>query len=72
MKTTIQIEGMSCAHCSKAVEKALQAVAGVDAVQVDLAQKTATVESDANVAPESLKAAVTDAGYEVVDVRRNS
>jgi len=64
--TVIHVEGMSCAHCVKAVSSAVGALDGVMHVQVDLAAKTATVEHDGRVAPEALKAAVEDQGYDVV------
>jgi P-type Cu+ transporter len=62
---TLKIEGMSCGHCSARVEKALNAINGVEA-KVDLAAKTAQVNLTEEVSEEILKKAVTDAGYEVV------
>ena len=62
---TLRIEGMSCGHCSARVEKALNALEGVEA-KVDLAAKTAHIELKQDVSDEILKKAVTDAGYEVV------
>ena len=62
-KTVLKVEGMMCEHCAARVEKALSAVAGVKKVKVDLAAKTATVTGNAGI--EALKAAVTEAGYEV-------
>ena len=67
MQKKLRIEGMSCAHCSARVEKALNALDGVSAV-VDLAGKSATVTLTRPVSDEALKAAVTDAGYEVVSI----
>ena len=64
METILKIEGMMCPHCQARVEKALTAVAGVETVTVDLAAKTAAVTGSAD--PAVLKAAVIDAGYEVV------
>lgn len=66
MKKTLTIEGMMCAHCAAHVEKALNALPGVTA-QVDLAGKTAVVTGSAG--DEALKQAVTDAGYQVTDIR---
>ncbi len=66
MKTVLTVNGMMCNHCKAAVEKALSAVAGVESAVVDLEAKTATVTGDADTA--ALSAAVTDAGYEVVEV----
>jgi heavy metal translocating P-type ATPase len=65
----IQIEGMSCGHCSARVEKALSAVPGVSNVHMDLAAKTATVTAEDSVADKALSDAVTDAGYEVTGIR---
>lgn len=64
---TMKIEGMMCSHCSARVEKALNAIEGVSAT-VDLAGKTATVHAEPQVDAAALKAAVEEAGYEVVSV----
>ena len=69
MKKILTVEGMSCMHCSARVEKALSAVAGVSSAKVDLEKKTATVELAADVANETLIAAVEDAGYDVTEVK---
>lgn len=69
MKKSISIEGMSCGHCSSAVEKALRAVPGVTSVSVDLAAKQASVEAGDSVSDEALKTAVTNAGYQVVGIK---
>ncbi len=67
MKVTLNIEGMMCMHCVKHVTDALNAVSGVRSVEVSLENKRAVVEADgADV--EALKAAVVNAGYEVVGV----
>ncbi|MBK5245446.1 MAG: heavy-metal-associated domain-containing protein, partial [Eubacteriaceae bacterium] len=39
-KLTLNVEGMSCSHCEKAVKNAVGALDGVASVDVDLAQKT--------------------------------
>ena len=64
-KKTVTIKGMMCAHCVSHVEKALTAL-GVQA-DVDLATGTAVVTGD--VSDDALRKAVTDAGYEVVDIK---
>src|SRR5688572_19369467 len=60
----LPIEGMTCASCVARVEKALKAVPGVGSAEVNLATETATVALAEGAAPESLVAAVRDAGYE--------
>ena len=65
MKKTMMIEVRMCAHCSGRVEKALNAIDGVTA-KVDLEAKTAHSQLSKEVSDETLKNAVTEAGYEVV------
>lgn len=68
MTTTLNIEGMMCAHCQGRVEKALKEVPGVTEVTVNLEAKNAVVVAEENVAADTLKAAVVDAGYEVTSI----
>lgn len=68
MTTTLNIEGMMCAHCQGRVEKALKEVPGVTEVTVNLEAKNAVVIAEDSVSADTLKAAVVDAGYEVTSV----
>ena len=68
MTKTMTINGMMCAHCQAHVEKALNAIDGVSAA-VDLAAKTAAITLTHDVPDDVLKRAVTEAGYEVVDLK---
>ncbi|MDX1636575.1 MAG: heavy metal translocating P-type ATPase [Balneolaceae bacterium] len=66
IKETLHINGMHCASCVNNVEKFLAEVDGVERASVNLANETATVEYDPDVAGrDHLKKAVSDAGYEV-------
>lgn len=67
MKKVITINGMSCEHCKARVEKALNAIDGVEA-KVDLKKNNATVSLTTEVSDEVLKNAVNEAGYEAVSV----
>lgn len=68
MNKTIKIEGMSCSHCSARVEKALNKLDGVTA-KVDLERKTATLSLTKEIPDEVIKAAVEEAGYEVLSIQ---
>ncbi len=68
MTKTLEIKGMMCMHCQAHVEKALNALDGATAT-VNLEAGTATVTMETEIADEVLTKAVTDAGYEVVNVR---
>jgi len=65
---TIQIKGMSCSHCSARVEKALNAIDGVEA-KVDLESNSATVKLTKAVSDDALKSAIDNAGYEFLSVK---
>lgn len=69
MKKNLTIEGMMCNHCVMHVKKALETVVGEGAVEVSLADKTATVQTSEFVSDESLKNAVVEAGYEVIEIK---
>lgn len=61
--TTLRIDGMSCAHCVKAVRDALAEVPGVQVERVDIGE--ATVRHDPTVASrDAIADAVRDAGYD--------
>ncbi|HHW23047.1 MAG TPA: heavy-metal-associated domain-containing protein [Clostridiaceae bacterium] len=64
----ITIEGMSCQHCVRHVREALEELAGVKTAKVNLESKTAEVELDQDVDDEKIKAAISDAGYEVTSI----
>ncbi len=66
------IRGMTCAACSTRVEKALARVPGVTRATVNLATEKATVESDADVTPDTLVAAVDQAGYTALPLAAGS
>lgn len=71
MKKVLSIEGMTCGNCKRHVTEALQEVSGVKSATVDLAKKNAVVESDVEVSDETLKNAVSEAGYAVTGIRGN-
>jgi copper chaperone CopZ len=67
--TTLQVKGMTCGHCVSAVSSELNAVDGVTDVRVELnagGVTPVTVTATGPVAPETLAAAVDEAGYELV------
>jgi copper chaperone len=66
-KIILNVEGMSCEHCVNRIKKAVGALDGVSDVAVDLAGKKAEVEYDPALAgADAVKAAIEDAGYDVV------
>ncbi len=63
MTRTIDIEGMGCGMCVKKVTAVLEALEGVESVQVSLENNNAIVAGSAP--EEALKAAVESKGFRV-------
>ena len=67
MNTRFNIDGMSCEHCKKRVEKAIAGVEGVNSVVVSLEDGAATVDYARSEGIEArIIEAVEQAGYDVV------
>ena len=58
-----QLEGMRCAACASAIEKAIAKVPGVESSQVNFALEQATVNYQEQVSTEAIEKAVEKAGY---------
>lgn len=65
MLTTVKVNGMSCAHCVRAVFTALGGVTGISRADVTIGK--AVIEHDGSVTPEALREAIAVAGYEVAE-----
>ena len=64
------VTGMTCGHCVASVTEEVGAIDGVAGVEVVLdagGTSRVTVRSDAPIDPALVRAAVEEAGYEVVD-----
>ncbi|MBR2421224.1 MAG: metal-transporting ATPase, partial [Oscillospiraceae bacterium] len=68
VEKTLKIEGMMCNHCVMHVQKTLAAVPGVAEVSVSLDEKNAKVKLKQNVADETFKTAIEDAGYQLTEI----
>ena len=68
----LKVTGMTCGGCTSNVTNALNAVKGVDDVEVSLSEGEAVVQYDERLtSPEQLKSAVKGAGYGVDAVGTN-
>jgi len=63
---TYTVSGMTCGHCVSSVTEEVTTIPGVTDVQVDLASGAVTITSDSPVDDDAVKAAVDEAGYELV------
>jgi copper chaperone len=63
MQYTLQVEGMTCGHCERAVTQAVQQIDPAATVRIDRAQNR--VDIDSTQPREALAAAIAEEGYQV-------
>ncbi len=64
---TLKIEGMTCASCAKAVERATKKLEGVRESSVNLATEKLSISYDeGKLSVEDIQAAVEKAGYKAI------
>lgn len=60
---TLNVENMSCGHCSGMVKKTLEEMAGISNVSVDLEGKKAVFNADTPDLVDTAVKEITDVGY---------
>lgn len=68
-KKVIMINGMQCNHCKMSIEKALNSIEGVTKVEVNLENKSATIEISKEIDNNMIKNVIKEAGFEVIEIR---
>ncbi|MGH9137784.1 MAG: heavy-metal-associated domain-containing protein [Acidimicrobiales bacterium] len=63
---TYAVRGMTCSHCVNAVSTEIAKLPGINDVGVELDSGTVTVNSEQPLDPDAVRAAVDQAGYELV------
>ncbi|MBK3533744.1 heavy-metal-associated domain-containing protein [Streptomyces sp. MBT67] len=61
-----QVKGMTCGHCEGAVSEEISGIAGVTSVAAVASTGLVTVTSKAPLAEDDVRAAVDEAGYELL------
>jgi copper chaperone len=65
-KVTLNVQGMSCDHCVKAVEGNVGELNGVSSVKVNLKANTVDVEyNNQEITLDKIKETIDDQGYDV-------
>ncbi|MBH5132153.1 heavy-metal-associated domain-containing protein [Streptomyces sp. PU10] len=64
--TVYKVSGMSCGHCEGAVSGEISEIAGVGSVQAVASTGEVTVVSEAPLDDAAVRAAVDEAGFELV------
>ncbi len=68
MKKIINVTGMHCAHCAKAVEDAVSAVEGIGKARVDLSKNSVTATMKTDVDDKLIIEAIVAKGFEVGEI----
>lgn len=69
VSTTVSVSGMTCGHCVSSVSEELEALAGVEQVDVDLnagGVSTVTITSAGALSAAEIAEAIAEAGYLMV------
>jgi len=69
VSTTVNVSGMTCGHCVSSVSEELEALAGVERVDVDLnagGVSTVTITSAGALSAAEIGEAIAEAGYLMV------
>ena len=69
VSTTVNVSGMTCGHCVSSVSEELEALSGVEKVDVDLNAggiSTVTITSNEALSSSEIGEAIAEAGYLVV------
>ncbi|MFC1671259.1 heavy-metal-associated domain-containing protein [Spirochaetota bacterium] len=68
MNRTLNIKGMSCSHCARAIKKELEKITQVKSIEINLLKGKASIELGENVDDSILTGAVEEAGYTVSSI----
>ena len=65
--TTVTVTGMTCSCCANSVNKEVGKIAGVTAVEADFSSGRVIIDATGPVDRSAIAAAVSEAGYQLVD-----
>lgn len=63
--TVIRIDGMTCGHCTSAVEETLMQFDGVESVVADLDSASATINHDERIDEATMRSVIEEIGFEL-------
>ncbi len=69
MKKLILIEGMTCNHCTKRVERALSELEGVTVESISVDEKNALIALEKDIDEKIIKDTIDEAGYDVISIK---
>lgn len=63
-EATIQIDGMSCMHCAMRVKKAIEAIAGISSLNVEVGKAELRYD-ESQTTRSAIEEAIVKAGYKI-------
>lgn len=63
-EATIQIDGMSCMHCAMRVKKAIEGLAGINSLNVEVGKADVSYD-ESQTSKTDIEAAIIKAGYKL-------
>ena len=64
---TVHVPGISCAHCTRTIEREMMDLDGMEAVKADLDSQRVTFTYEAPATPTKIKVLMEEIGYPVVE-----
>ena len=64
---TVHVPGISCAHCTRTIEREMMELEGMQGVKADLDSRRVTFTYEAPATPAKIKALMEEIGYPVVE-----
>lgn len=66
MKQEVKVDGMTCGGCANTVEKRFSGIPAVKEVEINLDQKTAILDVEANISEDELNAVLEGTAYSLI------
>lgn len=71
-KIKIKVEGLKCTHCERHVNEAIKEAFLVKKVTSSHTDKEVVITSKADIDNEKIKEVIEEAGYQVLDIQKES
>lgn len=71
-KITAKVEGLKCPNCERHVNEAIKEAFSIKKVTSSHTNKEAVITSKEDIDNDKLKAAIEEAGYQVIDIQKET
>lgn len=71
-KITAKVEGLKCPNCERHVNEAIKEAFSIKKVTASHTEKEVVITSKEDINNDKLKAVIAEAGYEVMDIQKET